>query len=53
MIVKVISVFVDKETKERYELNKELKISKKRYEEIKEYVEIVNNKNDNNQETED
>ena len=42
MKVKVISVFKDKNTNEVYKLNKELEVSKERYEEIKEYVEIIN-----------
>lgn len=48
MEVKVVSIFVDKETKERYKVNQELKVSKERYEEIKDYVEIIKStKNDN------
>ncbi len=43
MKVKVISIFVDKNTKERYKLNQELEVSKERYEEIKNYVEIIKN----------
>lgn len=44
MKVKVISIFVDKNTNERYELNKVLdNISEKRYEEIKEFVKIIEN----------
>jgi len=39
--VKVISVFRDKNTKEIYKLNEELNVSKARYDEIKEYVEII------------
>lgn len=40
--VKVISVFRDKDNpKERIPLNKELVVSKERYEQIKEYVEII------------
>ena len=43
MKVKVISVFRDKDKpKERIKLNTELEVSKERYEEIKEYVEIIN-----------
>lgn len=42
MKVKVISVFRDKNTKEIYKLNTELEVSKSRYEEIKEYVEVIN-----------
>ena len=41
MKVKVKSIFVDKKTKERYKLNQELNVSKERYNEIKEYVEII------------
>lgn len=41
MKVRVISIFVDKNTKERYKLNTELEVSKERYEEIKKYVEII------------
>ncbi|MBQ8892560.1 MAG: hypothetical protein IJ068_06840 [Bacilli bacterium] len=52
--VKVISVFKDKDTKEIYPLDKEMTVSKERYEEIKDYVEIIKTtKNDNNQEAED
>lgn len=40
--VKVISVFRDKDNpKVRIPLNKELVVSKERYEQIKEYVEII------------
>ena len=39
--VKVISVFRDKNTNEIYKLNQELNVSKARYDEIKEYVEII------------
>lgn len=42
MKVKVISVFKDKDTKEVYKLNTKLEVTKERYEEIKEYVEIIN-----------
>lgn len=42
MKVKVISVFKDKNTNEVYPLDKELEVSKERYEEIKEFVEIIN-----------
>lgn len=44
MKVKVKSVFVDKNTKERYKINYEFDVSKERYEEIKKYVEIVETK---------
>lgn len=44
MKVKVTSIFVDKNTNERYELNKVLdNISEKRYDEIKEFVKIIEN----------
>lgn len=44
MKVKVISIFVDKNTNERYELNKVLdNIDEERYEEIKEFVKIIEN----------
>lgn len=42
MKVKVISIFKDKNTKEVYTLNQELEVSRKRFEEIKDYVDIVN-----------
>ncbi len=52
--VKVISVFRDRDSKKIYPLNEEISVSKERYEEIKEYVEIIKTtKNDNNQEAED
>lgn len=51
--VKVISVFKDKDTKERYALKKKLVVSKERYEEIKEYVKIIKSTKENNQEAED
>lgn len=41
MQVRIKSVFVDKNTKERYKLNKIIEISEERFKEIKEYVEIV------------
>lgn len=41
MQVRIRSVFVDKNTKERYKLNKIIKVSEERLKEIKEYVEIV------------
>ena len=54
MKVKVISVFRDKETDKIIPLNEELTISNKRYEEIKEYVEIIKTSiKDDNQEAED
>ena len=46
MKVKVISVFRDKDApKEVIKLNTELEVSKERYEEIKEYVEVINSTN--------
>ena len=51
MEVIVKSVFRDKNTKETYKLNQTLNIDDKRYEEIKEFVEVVketNNKNNTN-----
>lgn len=50
MKVKVISIFRDKSTNEVYKLNQTLKVSKERYEEIKEYVEIINESKENNDE---
>ncbi len=51
--VKVISIFVDKITKVRYKLNSELTVAKERYEEIKDFVEVVDSKKTNsNHETE-
>lgn len=44
MKVKVISVFRDKNTKEIYKVGKELEVSKERYGEIKDFVEIIKNK---------
>lgn len=41
MRVRVIERFNDKNTKEFYKLNRELEVSKERYEEIKKYVEII------------
>ena len=43
MKVQVIEVFRDKYTDEVYELNRELEVDKKRFEEIKEYVQKANN----------
>lgn len=40
MRVVVKSTFVDKCTKGKHELNEELEISKERYKELKEFVEI-------------
>ena len=42
MKVKVIKRFNDKYTKEYYKLNKELEVTEERYQEIKKYVEIIN-----------
>jgi hypothetical protein len=44
MKVKVVSIFRDKNTKETYKLNDEIEVSKERYNEIKEYVEIIKTK---------
>lgn len=41
MQVRIRSIFVDKNTKKRYKLNKIIEVSKERFKEIKEYVEIV------------
>ncbi len=51
MSVKVISIFVDKNTKQRYKLGEVLNVTKERYEEIKDFVEIVKDTK-NNKETE-
>ena len=44
MKVRVISVFVDKYTNEKYKLDKELDVSKERYKEIQQYVEKIKTK---------
>jgi hypothetical protein len=44
MKVKVISVFQDKYTNEKYKVGDELDVSKERYNEIKPYVEIIKKK---------
>ena len=44
MRVKVKSVFIDKNTNEKYKLNQELDVSKERYKEIKKYVEALKTK---------
>lgn len=44
MKVKVISVFRDKHTKETYKANDVIEVSKERYNEIKQYVEIIKSK---------
>jgi prefoldin subunit 5 len=41
MKVRVISIFRDKYTKKIHKINDELDVSKKRYEEIKQYVEKI------------
>lgn len=41
MKVKVIEVFRDQYTDEVYELNRELEVDEKRFQEIKEYVEEI------------
>lgn len=50
--VKVISVFIDKITKKKQELNKELIVTKERYNEIKDFVEVIKDTKNNNRETE-
>ena len=46
MKVKVVSVFIDKYTKVKYELGDEIEVTKERYKEIKEFVEVIKpNKN--------
>ncbi len=44
MKVRVISVFIDKNTNERYKLGQELDVSKERYKEIQKYVEKIKTK---------
>ena len=44
MIVKVVSVFRDKYTNQKYKLGDKIEVSKERYNEIKQFVEIVKNK---------
>ena len=44
MKVKVVSVFRDKHTKETYTAGKVLEVSKERYKEIEQYVEIIKTK---------
>lgn len=44
MKVRVISVFIDKNTNEKYELGQELDVSKERYKEIQKYVEKIKTK---------
>ncbi len=53
MKVKVKSIFVDKnDMKKRYKIGEELTVSKERYEEIKDFVELVNDSKDNKPKTE-
>jgi len=44
MKVRVISIFIDKHTRKKYKINDEIEVSKKRYEEIKEFVEKIKKK---------
>lgn len=44
MKVRVISVFIDKNTNEKYKLGQDLEVSKERYNEIKKYVEVIKTK---------
>ena len=44
MKVAVISVFRDKYTNKKYKLGDKIEVSKERYNEIKQFVEIVKNK---------
>ena len=44
MLVRVISVFIDKYTNKKYKLGDKFEVSKERYNEIKQYVEIVKSK---------
>ena len=41
MKVKVVSVFIDKYTKTKYKLGDEIEVTKERYKEIKEFVEVI------------
>lgn len=43
MKVRVISVFIDKNTSEKYDIGQELSVSKERYAEMQQFVEIVKN----------
>lgn len=44
MKVRVTSVFIDKNTNEKYKLGQDLEVSKERYNEIKKYVEVIKTK---------
>lgn len=44
MKVRVKSVFIDKNTKEKYKLNQELDVPKERHKEIQQYVEVIKTK---------
>lgn len=44
MKVKVVSIFTDKYTRKTYSLDDEIEVTKDRYEEIKQYVEIIKDK---------
>ena len=41
MKVKVLSIFTDKYTKKTYSLGDKIEVTKDRYKEIKQYVEII------------
>ena len=44
MKVRVVSIFTDKYTKKTYKLGDVIDVSKERYREIKQYVEIIKEK---------
>ena len=44
MKVRVTEIFRDKYTNKVYELNEEIEVTEERYEEIKQYVENIDNK---------
>lgn len=44
MKVQVVSIFVDKYTKKTYKLGDKIEVSKERYKEIEQYVEIIKEK---------
>lgn len=44
MKVKVVNIFKDKNTKEIYKVNDIIEVSKERYNEIKDFVEIIKTK---------
>ena len=44
MKVKVVSIFTDKYTKKTYKLGDEIEVTKDRYKEIEQYVEIIKKK---------